>query len=432
MFEPLTRWKKTDREQQMLFSFVAIMILLMVVILAVTAIQCRWSDLNNYYSNAGDVLHGLIPYSEMKFEYPPLALVFMIVPRLIAEDLQGFYYASALLSYLFFVIGIFFMLKIADEVEQPRSRIYVMALGTLLFTNIFIVARNDVYPTVMVIISIWFYLRKSYGLSFAMMALGTMTKIYPVILIPVLLIPFLAKKDWRNAAKYLGISATVCFLIEIPFLIADPSTAFAYLTYHSARGIQIESITASFLLFLNAFACPGLVTVNFGYGSDNIAGATADAIAPCMSILMAAVFVFLIWILVRIHRARIDDWRRLTLLVGLISVTTLMLFISVNKVYSAQYAIWILMLLPLAIMASSYENWRRRLLAISLIYAVLCMLNGFAYIYLGLPDLNPAAVLIVFLRNLVHLAMTAVLIYMCWLETRPQSINVKMSDVTAI
>lgn len=398
-------------------AFVIAILSLMVIVLGYTAEHNLWGDLYNYYINAGDVLNGLMPYSEMRFEYPPFALTFMLIPRLLTQTEQGFFYASALLSYLFFALGIVLLIKIADENATPRWRTYLIVLGTLIFTYYFIVARNDVYPTVMVIAAVWLYMKKHYDLAFAVMALGAMTKIYPIIFIPVMLIPFLAQKDWRACIRGLAVSAAVCVIIELPFLITDPSTAFAYLSYHADRGIQIESVAGGCILFLNDFVCSGLASVQFGYGSDNVIGSFADTMAPLITGLVILIPIFMLWMLVRIYRAHIQDSRQLACLVALIIETTLLLFVAVNKVYSAQYAIWILLLLPLTMLNCFNKTTRNIVLVFIVPYGLLCLLNGYTYLNCGLPQMDPVAVVVIFLRNLCHLILTGLLIYLCWQET---------------
>ena len=65
-----------------------------------------WADLNNYYKNASEVLQGLIPYSQTRFEYPPLALVFMAIPYALSWNKESFFVFYSILACLFFFIGV--------------------------------------------------------------------------------------------------------------------------------------------------------------------------------------------------------------------------------------------------------------------------------------------------------------------------------------
>lgn len=411
-----TRSEKIIEVLESRLYFTAIMIAISTIVLCYTIVYNAWGDLNNYYNNAGDVLSGLMPYSEAKFEYPPLCLVFMLIPRILTWSKESFYYGCAILTYVFLIIGIYFLNKIADRYIGTRWQTHLILICLIGFSTYFVIARNDVYPTVMAIVSLWLYMNKRYELSFIVMALASMTKIYPIIFFIPMIAPFILRREWKQTIKLFCIAAFTCVILELPFLLTDPSTAFAYLTYHSDRGIQIESVASGFFMMYDLLV-PGDLNVVSNYGSDNLSGIGPDSIAPYMTYLTAfAMLAFMIAIMCRICK-RVMPSDRIYPLVCLLATTLLLIFITFNKVYSAQYMIWIIMLLPFTQMNCFNKKDQQTILILLIPFGLFSMLSYCAYNVFEIHLLNTIPIIMVFIKNIFHVILMIALINMCWKET---------------
>lgn len=395
--------------------FISLMVVFSALVLIGTARSNMWGDLNHYYDNAGDVLNGLMPYSEAKFEYPPLSLLFMLIPRIFTWDLNSFHYGCAVLTYVFIAIGSYYLLRMADEYIGCRWQTHLILILLIIFGSYFVIARNDVYPTVLAIIAFWLYLKNRYVPAFVVMALAAMTKMYPAIFLLAMLVPFLMRREWKTGFVCLVAAAMTCLIVELPFLLADPSTAFAYLTYHSDRGIQIESVAAGFFMLYNIFV-PGDLAVVFNYGSDNITGVGPDTLAPFMNPIMFLVLViFVLAVFIRASGSE-SAKKKIGPIVCIASVTMLMLFVAFSKVYSAQYLIWVVMLLPLTQMSCFSDAHRREILVLLIPFGIFSVLSYVCYMQLGLMDLNTLPILMTFMKNIFHIILTLELVSMCWHE----------------
>ena len=253
-----------------------------------------------------------------------------------------------------------------------------------------------------VVLCLLFYFDRRYVPSFIFLALGIMTKIYPIFLLPVLLIPFFVKKDWKSVFGFGALTALICLIIELPFLINDPSTAFSYLFQHSGRGMEIESIIAIPFMIIGLFDS-NLVYVGMDESWD-LFGPLTEVVEPfLMPFTFAVILLFLIYFLYKMWKTRPGEERVLPV-TFLACAMTLLLFMALNKVYCAQYIMWVIMLYPLLIW--SFRELGRdhgqmlkymAFLAATTLLNVLCMTdatNDISVIYILSDCLRAAATII--------------------------------------
>jgi hypothetical protein len=396
-----------------------VIMLMLVIFTAITAyveIMNNWGDLANYYRNTEEILSGKMPYSEAVFEYPPLSLIFMMVPRLLSWDVTSFHYMFTAQSLIFILIGAAVIYKISDEFIGDRGRGGLILLCLLIFGTHFLIARNDIYPAVIALIGIWLYLKKKFIPAFVIVSLAAMTKLYPAIFLIAMVIPFLIEKKWKTAITVTAVSLLVCLIVELPFLITDPSTAFAYLSYHSDRGIQIESVASGFIMLCELIV-PTDVTWVFSYGSDNIVGTIPDMLAPLMNPLLAvSLIVFVGVMFIRIMKS--EEARKNVLpIAALMSLTMILLFIVFSKVYSAQYYIWIVGILIFSQLNCFDRAHRDEILKLLIPFGIFTFLSYTGYVIFDVRTFNAVAVILVVLKNVFTILLTWELIHLCLCET---------------
>lgn len=376
----------------------------------------NWSDLNNYYLNASEVLQGLMPYSQTKFEYPPLSLLFMIVPCGMSWNKESFFVFYVLLACLFFFISVHFIYKIVDKYCEEKWQAGALVLCLIVFGSFFIITRNDIFPATVVLIGVWLYLNKKYVPAFVLIAIATMIKLYPGIFILAMVLPLIVNHEWKICFKSILSVATVCLLVELPFLIADPATAFAYLGYHSERGIQIESVIGSVFLVYQMIV-PSDIYVMLDHGSDTIFGFAPNVVAPWMNpILYAALLIFIAIMFIRCRHLK-KSTEDLLYLSTMVMLALLLIFIMFSKVYSAQYVIWIALMIPFTQMSCFNKEQRISLFKAYVMLGVFSFLSYSTYTPLGLIYLNPVPVLLTVLKNVFFVYLFYQVLRYCWLDT---------------
>jgi len=406
-------------------TFFVISLIFAVFLVYIVSISNRWYDVINYFGQMNQLFAGQMPYRDFMFEYPPFSMVFMAIPRLFTSNEYIYCILYSVLTFVFFIVGVIYISKISRLYNQTKTNMIVFAAFTLIFANIFLLTRYDIFPTTMCIIALYCYLQKRYALSWFVLSLAVMTKLFPVFIGPFLLIPLLLKKDWSGAAKGVLICIATCLVVSLPFIIADLSTAFDYLIYHIDRGLQVESVAASFVMVLNIFD-PSITTVIHDYGSDNLTGALPDAIAPLLNYgFILSFMLFLGWVFIKLYRRRNSmDPELLRKLVILAGVASVMMFLAWSKVFSAQFVIWAIMLLAFTHFSVFDRKTRSEILVLTLIYGILSTING-GFTCGNLEFLNNTSIMIIFLRNIVHIMLIIwiVRLFVKTIKTADQSVK---------
>lgn len=376
-----------------------------------------WMDVNHYWFNINDwYQYGKIPYKDYTFEYPPFALIIFLIPRLFSADLNSFHYAFALFAIVSYFAMSYLLLDLCRNDRKTYYAVAFLLIITPLFAIKFIVTRNDIFAAVLVVIAYWLFKKDHRYLAYVLIALAAMIKIYPIFFIIGFATYHVSKKDWRNLINCIATISSVCIMCELPFLILDPHSAFSYLSYHSEREIQIESVVASFMYAAYFMGHTDLYYIE-SHGSDNMLGDLPNLIAPHMNQMMfvaIATFSLLIFYILYVHhrsKGRIDA----EYCVYLVSTIVILLFIIFSKVYSAQYMIWILLLLPILIIYSKSDKERLFFIVLICIFGTISACAAHYYtsleIYLWLAELEA-------IKNALTVALLAFTVYLLYAHTK--------------
>jgi len=360
------------------------------------------------FADAETVFNG----DALKTEYPPLALVITLIPRLFASSPFGYNLVFVIEMFVFFMIGLFFMGKLAERHGKNSGR-YMLAYTVMMLMMIeFVLDRFDVVPAVLALVSVYCYVCKKYPWAFALLAVGAMIKLYPAILFPLFIIPLITARDWKATFHGTAVFAAVSLAVIIPVIIFQPDMLSGFVGYHTDRPLHVESVLAS-LIFSLAFIGLTEVWTEFGSSlSDNLRGAWPDVLAPLLTPLMivsiAILYVVFAYV-VKKTKNRTDDCH--AYLFAVVMLLSLMLFIMVGKVFSAQYLIWLIPPAIFVLMIVPNQESERRLF-ILLIAAILMTQMEFAYNvgYLGGgAAINDLGMTMILLRNIIMIILFFIL-----------------------
>jgi uncharacterized membrane protein len=248
-------------------------------------------------------------------EYPVLTMYFMRGAAWISgPNFGSFYYVNAaflLLCALAIAICLYLM-------AGARALYFALAPTLLVYGTM----NWDLLAVAFATAGLLFLLRRRDVWSGTMLGLGAAAKLYPALLV----VPFIAQRlrERRpDGAVTLGwATAGAWALVNLPFLIASPTSWIRFFSFNSERPADFDS-----LWFIGCrhveFICRPTRTVN---------------------VLAAAIFLAgsaLVWIL---RARRFPDFPRWTLGFPLIVI-----FLLSNKVYSPQFGLWLVPWFALAL-----------------------------------------------------------------------------------
>ncbi|BAU14554.1 hypothetical protein LEP3755_51030 [Leptolyngbya sp. NIES-3755] len=380
--------------------------LLIPIALLATAFWTVRADMRLYYNYSSQIAQGQIPYRDFPVEYPPLALLQLCLPQLFRvgsdEFFRHLYYVIfAALNVILCGITAVLVAKMAQQQSKQDFRRTIALFSLLVVLNAAIIlCRFDMLPALLTALAVWCVTINRPGWAGISIGLGIMTKLYPIVLLPVLGLYYLTRRQYVEGSKFLGGSVLAVAVSLLPFLPIGLGNLLVITQYHQARGIQLESISAGLLLLARQLGwVPVDVVIN--YGAFHLVTPVA---AP---ILKALPFVFLgTWSLAvlscfkRFQLERRSNYATIDRTLMICSMLVLLTFVVSSKVFSPQYLVW---LLPFAPFLRTKQ---------ARVFIVICGLTLaiFPFLYDSLIELQLFPVLLLNVRNFAIVGLTAWLI----------------------
>ncbi|MDD4873862.1 MAG: glycosyltransferase family 87 protein [Dehalococcoidales bacterium] len=303
---------------------------------------------------ATKILEGQIPYIDFESEYPPIALILFIIPALFAKTLPPYYIAFTIEMLLFDLLAIALIIYISKRINMSKVRtLTVYTLLMAITAGPIVTQRYDLPAAVMVLAAVAAFIAGKNKTSWGIVAVGVMAKIFPVVVAPFFAIWLIIKKQYKQLAQGIAVFLGAILIIALPWLIVDAGSFWTMVSYHLDRGLHAESTYGSFIILGQLFKWT-TVDYDFTYGSFNIDSVLADNFASASFYVMAGAFLVICLIFAyqlykkqkAITNIELNRVETETLLIRYAAIAVLT-FLIFNKVFSAQYMIWVCPLLPL-------------------------------------------------------------------------------------
>lgn len=366
--------------------------------------QWHTLDLSLYAADSLRLLRGEIPYRDFPIEYPPLALVPFILPRLaLGQPLPFSGYVVGFLAenVLFSTLIALALAHLALRGAVPRAPRLTLALYALfvVFSAALLPWRYDLFPALLTALALLSVLRGRPAWAGIWAGLGVAAKLYPLVLLPVFGLYYLAAGQQRALVRMAIGGALAVLLSLLPFLFAftAPDKLLGFLSYHQLRGLQLESLPAGAILLAHNLGLTG-AKLEFNYGALHLVSPWASAALEWLPLAFLAVFGVVsaaAW--GRFREECAGPGRRLPAAETLVAYTAaaLLAFIATNKVFSPQYIIWLLPFAPLL-------RPRQALLFLAILLITMAL---FPFDYSQLLALRRLPVLLLNLRNLLVIVL---------------------------
>lgn len=277
-------------------------------------------------------------FTSLPVEYPPLAILpfsLTLAPPLPDYQTVFVWWATAAI-----LVGYLGFLRYSDRKRALAYFVYLVlgAIGT-------VISRFDIFPALVTLGALWATQRRHFAGGYLLLALGTLLKLYPAFLLPVLMIehwraltansaPPRGASGWLRSpatwrvAEGVGIFAIAVGLAFAVAAMLDPAGALTVFTYASARPLQVESLPATLLWLGSLFGLPAHPV--FSFASLNYVGPLDGILKPLSSVALAAGCLWAYW---RFARGRF------TLAQAFLAV--LAVVVVANKIFSPQYLVWL-------------------------------------------------------------------------------------------
>jgi len=262
-------------------------------------------------------------------EYPALALAVFSLPLL----LPGVPYTAGFMAWMgAIMLGTTGWLIRRGQVEAAAA----LVLYSLLAGWVFTLQRFDLLAGLSVLSALVLAQRGRLRTAAALLALATLLKLFPVVLLPFLLIAGRRGEAGRWRWDVVAVFLAVCGIGVLPELLLNPSALWSPIHYELARPLQIESLPGS-LIWAGSGMPAGPVIggdgprVVFSYYSLSVVGGAQ----LFWGMLAAAIGV--VGMVMAYGRA----WTRRDTLGRSFELAILVLMVS-GKVLSPQYILWIL------------------------------------------------------------------------------------------
>lgn len=310
------------------------------------------NDLRLYYNVGLWVREGRLPYRDFQLEYPPLSVIAFIGPHLLFEkppSYDGFVFLFLLQAGLLTTTIALLLVWLAQH-WQPQRPLPPVLLAFVLMLGItapVLPWRFDLLPALLSLLAVVAVIAGRPALAGVAIGLGIAAKLYPVVLLPILFLYYLVQKQYRLLVSLLVSSMAVVIASLAPFLRGNLETVFSFLIYHQLRGLQLESVPAGVIMLSHVLG-KTKVPLKFNYGALHLNAPIASATLAWWTFVPAVAFGLLFGACLFSFQY---EWRERGAIStgGLLRfvMTTLLVFIATNKVFSPQYLAWLIPFVPL-------------------------------------------------------------------------------------
>jgi hypothetical protein len=296
------------------------------------------NDLSLYRQAGESILRGEVPYRDFFIEYPPGSLPAFVPPALFSASQASYINLFSLEMALTLVVTL--LLTALGARRLGGSGTWILPAATFVLAALLLypvaVTRYDAVVALTLGLAVFFATLggRYLPLAYASLGLGTAAKFVPLLAV----LPLALTR--RGVARGCGVFLAVVALFFVPFALLGGRGLLQSFAYQAERGLQVESLAASVLMFLHSAK-----SIVFEHGAFEVRGegaGLATSLTPILTLLLLAVTGFAMW----------WEFRRCGgLEVGAFprhAAALILAFMLGSRVLSPQYLIWLLPLVPLS------------------------------------------------------------------------------------
>ena len=296
------------------------------------------NDLSLYRQAGESILRGEVPYRDFFIEYPPGSLLAFVPPALFSADQAGF---TDLFSVeMALTLAVTLLLAALGARGLGRSRAWILPAATFALAALLLypvaVTRYDAVVALALGLAVFFAapVGRYPLLAYASLGFGAAAKFVPALaLLPLTLA---RRGAVRGCAVFLGVVA----LFFLPFALLGGRGLVQSVAYQAERGLQVESLAASALMFFRS--ADGIVFEHGAFEVRGVGAGLASSLSPPLTLLLLTVTALVMWW--EFRRCGGFEAGAFPRHAGAL----ILAFMLGSRVLSPQYMIWLLPLVPLS------------------------------------------------------------------------------------
>jgi uncharacterized membrane protein len=329
-----------------------------------------YSDIALYFRD--HLWHHPLPYLDYRFEYPVLTGAFVALASLVHTSVGAYLLVSAV---PLVACGAAILWLLA---RFRGANPWLLALSPAL--ALYVVLNWDLLALAATVGAVVLYARDRDLPATGLLSLGVWLKLFPLLLLPLVLARRLAQRRFRDAAAIVGVFGLIAVAVNLPLALTKRHELTWFLRFNRERSPELSPWN------LLPHVHPATATVN---------GLSAALTALGIAVLVVVV-----------ARAR----RESVLVAALLAAMAW--FFLVGKVYSPQYSLWVVVLLALA--GAPVSVW-----AVFAAVDVMFFAASFTSLYLQVHEPSESVSFIAhFLKPVIGLRELALLVVLGWSVTR--------------
>ena len=245
-----------------------------------------------------------IPYLERPVEYQPVIGFFIYIMWLLGKNLLGYAIYTWIFLTAITIITTLQLYELTGALNAKKKRLlwFFIFAPSLVFFGVY---NWDIIVVMFTVLAINSFYKKQYTLASLFLGLGFNTKLFPILILPVMLL----KTDYKQWFKILAVFVLAFLVINSFFIINNFDVWKFTFTFHSSRQPNIDS----YWHLLNL----GTPAVNF----------------------LSFILIGLSYLLVIYFHKKYDFIS--------LSFMAVLIFLIFNKIFSPQYMLWLLPFLVL-------------------------------------------------------------------------------------
>jgi len=301
----------------------------------------RFRDVHLYEGFANAVFDGRVPYRDFFMEYPPGSLAVFLPPAAVVDHYNvAFKALMTLCGAATLVVVALLVARLRASTFRLWAVLLLVALSPIALGPISL-NTYDAWPALLTVVALALLLAAQPVLAFALLGLAFAAKVYPVVLLPAALVFVWRTAGRAPAVRSLAAFGSVAALVVVPFLVLAPHGLAESFRAQAARGLQDESLGASFLGVADRLGWYSATVVERAGEavSFELVGLLPRAFAAASSVAQVGAVLLVLWLYLRGR----DEPRRLAVSFA----ASVAGFLAFTRFFSPQYLVWLVPLVAL-------------------------------------------------------------------------------------